>query len=209
MNKPDRPLRYVILCGSIGLGVVAMPMPVVAEPRIVIGPTEPEGEPEIVETISGLSYDQLKRLRELRKWLEQRQMIREQIRLQQPRQRRLDTDDPEAARRQLLSPLGQRYAGRLPGPPPRAPEVLKLPPLPRFEDGPPITSRAEMPEEDAGTMDDPARSDGGDEPPPSSAGRVTHIYPPPLSGAAEGPQIEYELHTERCRPATDGCESLE
>lgn len=209
MKNSDRRLRYIILCGAIGYGVVAAPMPVMAEPRIVIGPTDSEEEPEIVETISGLSYDQLKRLRELRKWLEQRQMIREQIRLQQPRQRRLDADDPLSARRELLSPLGQRYAGRLPGPPPSAPRELKLPPLPQFEDGPPITSRAEMPEGVESNIEDSERPDGADELSPPAAGRVTHIYPPPPPGTGEGPQVEYELYPEPCRSAPDGCGTVQ
>ena len=75
--------------------------PVQAEPRILIGPTEPEEEPEVVDTVSGLSYDQLKRLRELRKWLDQRQMIREQIRLSQPEARK----SALFADRQLLAPM--------------------------------------------------------------------------------------------------------
>jgi len=54
------------------LMAVMLSAPVQAEPRILIGPTEPEEEPEVVDTVSGLSYDQLKRLRELRKWLDQR-----------------------------------------------------------------------------------------------------------------------------------------
>lgn len=209
MSHPDRFLRLVILLGSMGFGMAAWPRPGLAEPRIVIGPTDPEEEPEIVETISGLSYDQLKRLRELRKWLEQRQMIREQIRLQQPGQRRLSDGDPLTVRRQLLAPLGQRYNGRLPGPPPPAPTALKLPPLPHFEDGPPITSRAEMPEAAEAMMDDSAGPDGGNERPPSPASRVTHIYPPPPPGAGEGPQVEYELRPEPCQPATDGCDRVD
>ena len=55
------------------MSLVMTPLACHAEPRIIIGPAEPDEAPEVVETVSGLSYDQLRRLRELRKWLEQRQ----------------------------------------------------------------------------------------------------------------------------------------
>ena len=147
-----------------GLIAVMLSAPVQAEPRILIGPTEPEEEPEVVDTVSGLSYDQLKRLRELRKWLDQRQMIREQIRLSQPEARK----SALFADRQLLAPMGQRADGKLPGLYRVDPKTLKLPPLPRFEDDDPNAEAA------------------------AASHRITHITPPAPGGAGH-PQVEYAL----------------
>ena len=153
-----------------------------AEPRIVIGPSEPEEEPEVVETISGLSYDQLKRLRELRKWLEQRQMIREQIRLSDPRNRERPEQSRLFADRQLFAPLGQRYSGKLPEPPAGERRALKLPPLPRFEREEPAveTESAVVP-----IVENPDAS--------AAKPGVTHITAPPDPKARNRVQIEYEL----------------
>lgn len=154
----------------------------IAEPRIVIGPTEPEEEPEVVETISGLSYDQLKRLRELRKWLEQRQMIREQIRLSDPKNRERPEQSRLFADRQLFAPLGQRYSGKLPEPTTGDHPPLKLPPLPHFE--------REEPAGAAGSAADPSAADrDANSPKP----RVTHITAPPNPKTRDPVQIEYEL----------------
>jgi hypothetical protein len=162
-----------------------------AEPRMIIGPAEPDEAPEVVETVSGLSYDQLKRLRELRKWLEQRQLIREQIQLQNAESRRLGVPEKLFADRQLFAPLGQRYVETPPRPARLTAEQMKLPPLPRFDHPEPARSI-----EDAGspeTLSDPFPPDDDvSEPAPR---RVTHITPPPH--AADQPQVEYELNPER------------
>ena len=147
-----------------GLMAMILPVPGQAEPRIVVGPTDSEEEPEVVDTVSGLSYDQLKRLRELRKWLDQRQMIREQIRLSQPEAGK----SALFADRQLLAPMGQRADGKLPGRYRVDPKTLKLPPLPRFDDDDPNAEAA------------------------AASRRITHITPPAPGGAGH-PQIEYEL----------------
>ena len=158
---------------------------------MIIGPSEPDEAPEVVETVSGLSYDQLKRLRELRKWLDQRQLIREQIQLQNAESRRLGAPEKLFADRQLFAPLGQRYVETPPRPARLTAEQMKLPPLPRFDH--PETARSI---EDAGspeTQRDPFPPDDDvSEPAPR---RVTHITPPPL--AEDQPQVEYELNPER------------
>lgn len=181
-------LRYIISVWAIGGVLMLAPVIAAAEPRIVIGPTEAEEEPEIVETISGLSYDQLRRLRALRRWLDERQMIRERHRLRTPQNPPLRGP---FADRPLLAPLGQRYAETPPRPQPSDSGMLKLPPLPRFDNEP------------AETRDPTAADAGGLEvtespyaPAATPAGRrVTHITPPP-PGAEDDPQIEYELHPE-------------
>jgi hypothetical protein len=172
---------------TLGGGLVLAPVIATAEPHILIGPTEDEEEPEIVETISGLSYDQLRRLRELRRWLDERQMLREQFRLRDPQQRQLGGP---LADRSLLAPLGQRYTGTVTKP---ASEPLKLPPLPTFDGE--MTSRAE-PES---LVREPADGEATEELPDTSADgrRVTHITLPSGSGAEAAPRIEYELHPER------------
>lgn len=173
-----------ILLGAIAEGVHA-------EPRIIIGPAEPDEAPEVVETVSGLSYDQLRRLRELRKWLEQRQLIREQIQLQNAEDRRLDAPEKLFADRQLFAPLGQRYVESAPKPPRLTPEQMKLPPLPRF-DPPELTE----PAQDTGIPDSSGDSFSPDEPESETTPRrVTHITPPPQ--AQDQPQVEYELNPER------------
>ena len=98
------------------------------EPRILIGPTDPDDAPEAVDAISGLSYDQLKRLRDLRKWLEERQILREQIELRKPENRWLRHHGEVFGDRQLLSPPGQRYADRLRGPVHHGEAALKFRP---------------------------------------------------------------------------------
>ena len=162
------------------------PPDALAEPRIILGPAEPDEEPEVVETISGLSYDQLKRLRELRKWLEDRRMIRERIRLADPAHRESASQDSLFADRALFAPLGQRYAGKLPDPRPADARTLKLPPLPRFEPEEPMAADSERASDGGETV----AIQGEDSPPPR---RVTHISPPPNPGARDPVQIEYEL----------------
>ncbi|MFM8442124.1 MAG: hypothetical protein ACKN9W_02140 [Methylococcus sp.] len=178
MLPSDHPLARV---GALLLALSATAA--LAEPRIVIGPTEAEAEPEVVETISGLSYDQLKRLRELRKWLEQRQMIREQIRLSDPRNRERPGQSSLFADRQLFAPLGQRYSGKLPEPPSGERGTLKLPPLPRFEREDPAGAAESMADPSAEAREASAPRPG-----------VTHITPPPNPKARDPVQIEYELN---------------
>ncbi len=179
--------RHLISCFLVclaGGALAVLPLLACAEPRIVIGPAGPNEEPEVVETISGLSYDQLRRLRELRQWLEERQMLREQ--------RRRQSAAPLFAERQLLVPLGPRYAEplRLPA---FSRSPLKLPPLPDF--GQPA---APAPSVQGGEVAYPAGPAVQDEAGTASeAARVTHIYPPALPGARTDWQIEYELHPER------------
>ena len=180
--------RYIISAWAIGVGLILASVLAAAEPRIVIGPTEAEEEPEIVETISGLSYDQLRRLRALRRWLDERQMIREQRGLQSPQNPSLRGP---FADRPLLSPLGQRYAERLPLSQPGGPGMLKLPPLPHFDAKPSETRDPTTTTAGADGLSTP-------ETPYASAAtpvgrRITHITPPP-PGAEDDPQIEYELH---------------
>jgi hypothetical protein len=171
---------------TLGGGLILAPVIAIAEPRIIIGPTEEEEEPEIVETISGLSFDQLRRLRELRRWLDERQMLREQFKLRNPQHRPLGGP---FADRPLLAPLGQRYAGNLSKP---ASEPLKLPPLPHFDGD--LPSRAEP----DSTGREPAGADATEEPPNAAhQRRVTHITLPPKSGREDVPQIEYELQPAR------------
>lgn len=160
------------------------------EPQLIIGPTESDEAPEVVETISGLSYDQLKRLRELRKWLDQRQMIREQIQLQETEDLDTGAQGRLFSDRQLLAPMGQRTVETKP----RArltPEQMKLPPLPRFDDDGALVSGEET-MGDAMVVEDDLLAD---ETPVTSRPRVTHISPPPL--AQDRPQVEYELNPER------------
>lgn len=167
------------------LGALLPAGAVLAEPRIVLGPSGPGEEPEVVETISGLSYDQLKRLRELRRWLEQRQMIREQTRLSRPENRQQARNGSLFNDRQLFAPLGQRFAGKLPEPPPD-PATLSLPPLPRF------AAKGESLDAPAATTDpaEPALSgDAAEARADNAVGRITHITPP-----SDGTQIEYELN---------------
>lgn len=187
--------RAIRIARSLCLLTALMPALSTGEPRILIGPTEPEEEPEVVDTISGLSYDQLKRLRELRKWLEERQMIREQ---QQLGTRSLRPNGELFSDRELLSPLGQRYGDRLPAFSARSGGSLKLPPLPRFDDSDDDVgaSRAELPftprPDPAGTAPPTQPS-----PPPASSPegrRITHIYMPTAAGQENQPQIEYELN---------------
>lgn len=177
-------LRYLISAWAIGGGFALAPVGAAAEPRIVIGPTAAEEEPEIVETISGLSYDQLQRLRALRRWLDERQMIRERQRLQR-------SNDPPLrgpfADRPLLAPLGQRYAGTQPRSNERG--RLKLPPLPSFGDYPP---EARIPAAADGLAATELPHAPDDHP---EGHRITHITPP-APGAKDDPQIEYELHPE-------------
>jgi len=173
------------------MSLVMTPLACPAEPRIIIGPAEPDEAPEVVETVSGLSYDQLRRLRELRKWLEQRQLIREQIQLQNAEDRRLDAPEKLFADRQLFAPLGQRYVEAPPRPPRLTPEQMKLPPLPRFDPSEPATSGqgAGSP----GSSSDPFPPDEDEA--ELTPRRVTHITPPPQ--AQDQPQVEYELNPER------------
>jgi hypothetical protein len=178
--------RFFISALTLGGVLVLAPVIAAGEPRIVLGPTAEE-EPEIVETISGLSYDQLRRLRELRRWLDERQMLREQFKLRDPQNRPLGGP---LADRPLLAPLGQRYGGTLPKP---ASEPLKLPPLPTFDGA--LPSRAEP-----GTPAwEPPGAAVTEAPPNETAAkrRVTHITLPPDNGREDAPQIEYELHPER------------
>ncbi len=183
-----RPLFIIAFLAEISLGLT--PQPGQAEPHIVIGPSETDEAPEVVETISGLSYDQLQRLRALREWLDQRQFIREQIQLQNDEIQRLGIPQQVFAERQLFAPLGQRYVETLPRPSRLTPEQLQLPPLPRFERVPAMSATGEEPTSD---LMEPAPS--GSEEASTRPGRVTHITPPPRPGAAESqPQIEYELN---------------
>jgi len=174
---------------EISLGV--NPIACYGEARIVIGPSEPDEAPEVVETVSGLSYDQLKRLRELRKWLEQRQLIREQIQLQNAESRRLGASEKLFADRQLFAPLGQRYVETPPRPQRLTPEQMKLPPLPRFDQATPARSI----EDEGGSHDPNAPNQRDDIASETVPRRVTHITPPPQ--AEDQPQIEYELNPER------------
>ena len=182
--------RLIIACLlEISLGVT--PLVGQCEPRMIIGPSEPDEAPEVVETVSGLSYDQLKRLRELRKWLDQRQLIREQIQLQNAESRRLGAPEKLFADRQLFAPLGQRYVETPPRPPRLTAEQMKLPPLPRFDHPEPARSIEDA--ESLETLSDPfPRDDDVLEPAPR---RVTHITPPPQ--AEDQPQVEYELNPKR------------
>lgn len=181
------PIIFVCLAETL-LGII--PQAALGEPHLIIGPTEQDEAPEVVETISGLSYDQLKRLRELRKWLEQRQMIREQIQLQETED--LVTGSPERlfSDRQLFAPMGQRSVEAKPRPR-LTPEQMKLPPLPRFDEEGAVVSGDET-MGDATVVEDESLAD---ETPATSRPRVTHISPPPL--ALDRPQIEYELNPER------------
>jgi hypothetical protein len=182
--------RLIIACLlQISLGVT--PLLGFGEPRMIIGPSEPDEAPEVVETVSGLSYDQLKRLRELRKWLEQRQLIREQIQLQNAESRRLGAPEKLFANRQLFAPLGQRYVETPPRPARLTAEQMKLPPLPRFDHPEPARSIEDA--ESLENLNAPfPRDDDVLEPAPR---RVTHIAPPPQ--AKDQPQVEYELKPKR------------
>lgn len=182
--------RLVVALALKGL-LLTVAVSAVAEPRILIGPTESDEEPEAVETISGLTFDQLRRLRELRKWLEKRQVIRQQIELQRAEtglSGSLFTD------RQLLAPLGQRYSRVLPvSPEPSGPSGLVLPPLPDFGDGARSPNRGGSDAQPVtGGVDESAETDSV-----SPGRRVTHMTMPPASGAEDAPQIEYEIHPVR------------
>ena len=190
--------RAIRIARSLCLLTALVPALSLGEPRILIGPTEPEEEPEVVDTISGLSYDQLKRLRELRKWLEERQMIREQRQLGH---RSLRPNGELFSDRELLSPLGQRYSDRLPAFSARSGGGLTLPPLPHFDtrDDDVGASRAELPftplPDPAGAATTPTAPT---QPATSPEGRrITHIFMPTPAGQDDAPQIEYELnHTD-------------
>ena len=175
--------RFLILvfffCGSLWLlGVSPFAY---AEPQILIGPSEPDEEPEAVDTISGLSYDQLKKLRELRKWLDARQKIRDERDL-----KALLTESQSLSlfkERELLTPLGQRAPSLKIKSHGTEGEVLKLPPLPRF--------------------DDSSWKRGLDQAPPSPPSAVTHMTPPPSGHQKDGVQVEYELSPERALEIED------
>ena len=181
--KPFPGLFFVFFFVLMGLlGVVS---PSLAEPHILVGPSEPDEEPEAVETISGLSYDQLKKLRELRKWLDDRQKIRDErdlkAALTEPQSLSLFKD------REILTPLGQRAPILNIKPPSQEGEDLKLPPLPRFDE-----SKEDIEINEAlqgGPLPDLVKS--------KHPSKVTHITPPPIGDHQEGVQVEYELSPER------------
>jgi hypothetical protein len=192
-SRPAKFMRYrrLLIASLFDVSLAATPRMGQCEARMIIGPSEPDEAPEVVETVSGLSYDQLKRLRELRKWLEERQLIREQIQLQNAESRRLNAPEKLFADRQLFAPLGQRYVESPPKPARLTPEQMKLPPLPRFLPAKPAAST-----KDAGhseSVRDPFPLDDDASEPVSR--QVTHITPPPP--AEDQPQVEYELNPER------------
>ena len=162
-----------------------------AEPQILIGPSEPDEEPEAVDTISGLSYDQLKKLRELRKWLDARQKIRDE------RDLKAAFMEPQSLslfkERELLTPLGQRAPSFKIKSHGAEGEELKLPPLPRFDD----------------LSGDDQRSPGRalrhskQVTSPNSPSAVTHITPPAPGNQKDGVQVEYELSPERALEIED------
>ncbi|NBY22338.1 MAG: hypothetical protein EBQ73_05710 [Gammaproteobacteria bacterium] len=149
------------------MGLLGVVTPTLAEPHILVGPSEPDEEPEAVETISGLSYDQLKKLRELRKWLDDRQKIRDErdlkAALTQPQSLSLFKE------REILTPLGQRAPSLKIKSQSQEGEDLKLPPLPRFDE-----SKEESEIDEAiqgGPLPDLVKS--------KNPSKVTHITPPP------------------------------
>lgn len=89
-------LRNIIM-GATGLAAVVCPVGSFSETRTVIVPSaaRPARAPDLP---TGLTPDRARQLQELRQWLEKRRILRGQRELE------------VLGKRQLLTPLGQRYA---------------------------------------------------------------------------------------------------
>lgn len=150
-----------------------------AEPHILVGPSDADEEPVSVDRISGLTYDQLKKLRELRKWLDAREKIREERAL------RREAQETRALSffkdRELLTPLGQRAPQRSLNSQRSEDPPLNLPPLPVFEDS--------QGQEESESNAIPASENAPHKMPP----RLSHITPPPRPEDRDSVQMEFEL----------------
>lgn len=101
-------LSRIILFGVAALGLAFPPVSPARGERAAASP-ENETPPDDLPNLPGFSSDQMQRLRELRAWLQARKLQRLNGGVAQPevRPRRQAVIDDE---RQLLTPLGQRYA---------------------------------------------------------------------------------------------------
>lgn len=186
-------MRHLVLAVLRWVFLIMIPTLSVAEPRILLGPTESSEEPETIETISGLSYDQLKKLRELRKWLEERQLIRDKLVKDQIRLPSHTHEGSLFSDRELFSPLGQRYSDFVSDPPPGDTTPLKFRPLPEFNNDPSGESGTDLDSNSSYHIRIMKYKLKRKFKASEKRSRVTHIVmPPPLS--KDSPQIEYEIN---------------
>jgi hypothetical protein len=175
-----------------------LPLDIQAEPRIILGPTEPGEAPESIETLSGLSYDQLRKLKELKQWIEDRQMARDRKKLDEATRSSPHETGNLFNDRELLAPLGNRTTPLESGIWPRSnASSLNLNPLTAWERG--DNSNEDVSEEISpmpqGRSKQASRKLKKFSGPRSKTSSITHIYLPAASG--EGPELEYEINPVR------------
>ncbi len=174
--------------------LIQFPLKSSAEPRIILGPTEPGESSESIETLSGLSYDQLRKLKELKQWIEDRQMARDRKKLNEATRSNPHETGHLFNDRELLTPLGNRTtvtSDIWPGN--NTPSSLNLNPLKAWEEEAHTTE--EVSEEISGqTGNRPKLSSRKLKKfsrPKNKTSSITHIYLP--ANSDEGPELEYEI----------------
>ena len=176
--------------------LLLLPIEIQAEPRIILGPTEPGETPESIETLSGLSYDQLRKLKELKQWIEDRQMARDRNKLDEAIRSSPREADHLFNDRELLAPLGNRTtleSGIRPSSHASSPNIN---PLTAWEEGDNTAENfsGEISRTIKSRIKHVSRKLKKFSQPKSKTSSITHIYLPAASG--EGPEMEYEISPE-------------